>query len=242
MCEFDPRFKAPFTCIINGPSKSGKSTFIDYVLKNQRECTTVEGRYDFLVVWYQNWQNIYRDWGGLISSTWFHQGIPEKREEEEMLDLFKSSRQNFLVLDDIDVPEKDYAKFMTRLFTVYSHHKNLSIIYATHHLFLPNRHSVMLTRNADYLVLLASPRDKSAVRTLGFQCMPKHGGGDFLLSAYEMATTPQEGVRGRLICDWTPGTPDQLRFRETLERGKPLICYREKKKISNKAEEKKPNK
>ncbi len=132
----------------------------------------MDNGYDFLVVWYQNWQNIYENWGGLISSVWFHRGVPEKGQEDKMLALFHPSHKNFLVLDDVDVPDKDYVKIMTQLFTVYSHHKNLSIIYATHHLFLPNRHSVVLTRNADYLVLLASLRDRSAIHTLGFQCMP----------------------------------------------------------------------
>ncbi len=227
----DPRFKTPFTCIINGPSKSGKTMFIDYVLKNQRDCTTVEDCFDALAIWYQNWQPVYETWASLAPVVYYYAGLPEKNWEEKFLSLFDNGKQNCLILDDVDVPEKDYSKFMTRLFTVYSHHKNISVFYATHHLFLPNRHSVVLTRNADYLVLLASPRDKSAIRTLGYQCMPKTGGADFLLSAYETATS---NIGGKLICDWTQNVPEELRFRESISISQPIVCYRKKKNEENK--------
>ncbi len=121
--------------------------------------------------------------------------------------------------------------FMTQLFTVYSHHRNVSIIYATHHPFLPNRHVVVLTRNADYLVLLSSPCDTSAICTLSYQCMPKHCSSDFLSSEYEIATTSQ-GTRGCLICDWTPETPHEYRFCETLECGEPSFVIERRKLIT----------
>ncbi len=234
---FDPRLKMPFTCLINGPSKSGKTHLVDYILQNQQDCTTGE-TFKFIMVCYQNFQPLYEKWGSLASqAVIFHRGIPLDFEKQ-WLQLFSVERNNLLVLDDVDVPnsreQQAIGGLLARLFTVYSHHRNMSIIYATHHLFLQNKQSVVLYRNADYLILLASPRDSSAVRTLGYQCNP--GNSQFLLSAYKMAT---EKPHSFLLCDWTSTTPDLYRYRETFVKRFPLVCYREQNSAKHEEPKKK---
>ncbi len=230
--SFDPRLKSPFTCIINGSSKSGKTFLIDHILKNQKQ-TTTEEKYEQIVIWYQNYQEIYSNWAKLAPTVLFHKGFPVEAEGY-MLEMFGLQTSSILIIDDLDVLEKDVSSIIARYFTVYSHHRNVSIILATHHLFMQAKQSVLLSRNADYMILLPSPRDKSAVRTLGYQCKPQNS--MFLLSAFEMATEKEHGY---LLCDWTSGTSEEYRYRETFTTTKPIICYREEEKEASSRRDKK---
>ena len=55
MCE-DLRFKHPFTCIISGPSGSGKSSFCIKLLQNLESLST-ETRFDGGILWWYGESN-----------------------------------------------------------------------------------------------------------------------------------------------------------------------------------------
>lgn len=176
---------------------------------------------DFIYIWYQNDQPIYNEWKKMGPKIIFHQGIPE--DETEAIEKLTPLKTNLLVIDDLDVLSKDRSDFLAQLFNVFSHHRNTSIIFTTHHLFSRDKRSVVLSRNSDYLILFANPRDSSAIKRLGYQCKPNNS--KFLPSAFEMATSTPYGI---LVCDWKAGTPEQFRFRQTLSAFEPIIIFVEK--------------
>ena len=109
------------------------------------------------------------------------------------------------------------------LFFFFSHHNNVFALTTFHHCFSPIKSSVLLLRNANYLVLFSSPRDRRAIITLGSQMFPRNP--YFVESAYEQAVEKQQ--YGKLVCDFTVECPPKYRFRETVRIDVPLVYYEE---------------
>ena len=155
----------PFTCIISGPSGSGKSSLVvDIILKKQITPAP------FNIVWlYAEDQPLYRK----LSSVTFIRNIPDDIETR-----FKPSKTNLLVIDDLMTKAHSDDR-LTRLFSVGSHHRNLSIIFIVHNLFHHGREMRTMSLNSHYLVLFKNPRDSLQITTLARQMYP--GQSKFLL-------------------------------------------------------------
>ena len=117
-------------------------------------------------------------------------------------------------LDDLEesvIKNGKASNQLMKLFTVYRHHWNLSIIWVSHHLFSKHESNTCIQRNAQYLILMSSPRDKASVSRLGAQIDPSFG--TFLLSAYKRAVNKAGDF---LVLDMRPDTPEKYRVRETI--------------------------
>ena len=64
----------PFTAILAGPSKSGKSFFVRRFLEQLPGMCTVE--FDRILFYYGEWQEFYR---GLKGPIEFREGLPSRR-------------------------------------------------------------------------------------------------------------------------------------------------------------------
>ncbi len=71
----DTRWLHPFTAILAGPSKSGKSYFVSRFLANLRDMCTVE--FDRILFYYGEWQEFYR---GLAGPIEFREGLPQAED------------------------------------------------------------------------------------------------------------------------------------------------------------------
>ena len=101
----------------------------------------------------------------------------------------------------------------------------MSVIWVTHHLFSKHDSNTCIQRNTQYLVLMSSPRDKTAISKLGSQI--DIGYGPFLLSAYKDAVKKAGDF---LLIDLRPDTPEQYRVRETATNEGCIVRYEMKKK------------
>ncbi len=115
--HFSLRLKWPFTCIINAPSKAGKTYLINFILTNYKQTTTNGKLIDFILICYRNFQTIYEKWGTLAITVIYQKGLPAIFEEF-LLPLFLPGRNNFLILDDVDIQDKDRSNLLAQLFTV----------------------------------------------------------------------------------------------------------------------------
>ena len=181
-------FKHPMSMIIAGPSGSGKTVFV----RNLVETSKLFDTKFFEVIWcYSVWQDFYSS----INAR-FIEGLPEICEFD--------GTPKLLILDDLMHEADDRVG---KLFTKYSHHKNVSVIYITQNMFHQKKGSRDLSLNAHYLVIFKNPRDKAQIQYLARQLCPENP--KFLQEAYTDAT---EKAHGYLVIDMKQQTEDHLRY------------------------------
>ena len=112
------KFKHPFTCLIAGPTKSGKTTLLKKILTNYEQM--ISHPIDRIVYCYSRWQDAFDDLQKSISIE-FKEGLPD-------IEDFDSKKNNLLILDDL-MRESCKDNSIYDIFTVDSHHKNISVFF-----------------------------------------------------------------------------------------------------------------
>ena len=187
----------PFTCIVSGPSGCGKSSLVKSILQHD----VIEPRPNNIVWLYAEDQPLYQS----MKNVEFIQGIPEDLETR-----FQRRHNNVLILDDL-MTQCHSDERLTRLFSVGSHHKNLSIIFIIHNLFHYGKEMRTVSLNSHYIILFKNPRDRLQISTLARQMYP--GQSQFLVEAFQDAT---KEAYGYIIIDLKPTTIDKLRIRSGI--------------------------
>ena len=184
----------PFTCIVSGPSGCGKSSLVKAILQHD----VINPLPDHILWLYAEDQPLYQS----MKNVEFIQGIPDDLETR-----FERRHNNVLILDDL-MTQCHSDERLTRLFSVGSHHKNLSIIFIIHNLFHYGKEMRTVSLNSHYIILFKNPRDRLQISTLARQMYP--GQSQFLIEAFHDAT---KEAYGYLIIDLKPTTADKLRIR-----------------------------
>ena len=198
--------KHPFTCIISGPTGCGKTSLVKSIFLED----AVQPRPKHILWLYAADQPLYKG----MKQVNFVKGIPENIESG-----FNPSHNNLLIIDDLMTELHSDAR-LTRLFSVGSHHRNLSVIFIVHNLFHQGREMRNISLNSHYLILFKNPRDKQQVATLARQMYP--GRSKFLIEVYQNAT---QGSYGYLLMDLKPTTPEDLRVRTNILPSQDQVVY-----------------
>ena len=197
----------PFTCIIAGPTCSGK-TFLVRSLINE-DCIQPSPKE---IIWlYAEDQPLHKT---LQKTVKFHKGIPENSEG-----IINGKSPTLIVIDDL-MTELHSDQRLTRIFTVGSHHRNLTVIFIVQNLSHQGKEMRNLSLNSHYLVLFKNPRDRHQISVLARQMYP--GNTKFLLEAYNDAT---KQAFGYLLLDLKPSTEDDLRVRTGILSRDPPVVY-----------------
>jgi hypothetical protein len=184
-------WKHPFTCVVAGPSQCGKTSFILEFLRHANEVIVPAPEH---IIWhYGTYQSIFNS----LQNVEFIEGIPN----------VNNLRKNSLIILDDLMQEADDR--VTKIFTKFSHHNDISVLFLTQNLFFKNLRT--LTLNAHYLVLFKSPRDASQITFLARQMYP--GKSKYLLDAFTDATAEPYSY---LVIDLTATTSDQHRLRSGI--------------------------
>ena len=204
----DPRWQHPFTCLVAGPTGSGKTEWVKrFVIHLQTMTSPVPTK----IIWsYGEWQTIYRL---LPDNVELIQGLP---------DLSGYSKDPMLVI--IDDQMHDVNPSITSLFTKGSHHKNISVIYIVQNLFDKGKEHRTISLNAHYLVVFKNPRDGSQINHLAKQMYP--GKSSYVQHAFQLAT---KNPHGYLLVDLKQSTPEGLRLRSHIFPGETQEVYVEYK-------------
>ena len=132
-----PRWQHPFTCVVAGPTQSGKTEFVQRFSQHVEDMITP---LPTKIMWsYGEWQPIYQS---LLDKVHFVQGLPE-------IPLY-SKEPLLLVIDD---QMHGVDQRISTLFTKGSHHRNLSVIYIVQNLFDQHKEHRTISLNAHYLVI-----------------------------------------------------------------------------------------
>jgi hypothetical protein len=220
----DIRFKHPFTCIIGGPTGSGKSTFCIRFLQNLDTLCT-EPDFPGGIVWCYSEQSAVpqQQLAALKKNVQVREGLPETFENTRGLPAL-------YILDDL--LNEVFSRAVCDLFTKGSHHRNLSVILITQNFFHQAPHCRDISLNAKYLVALKNVRDRNQFAYLARQVLPEASAG--LCAAYREATQKPQGY---MILDFAQDTDDLLRYRTNVFPSEyPPIIYARVNDEANKIE------
>ena len=201
----DTRLQHPFSCVLAGPSNSGKSYFIKKLLEN---APSVLSQTPNNILWlYSCWQDLYTELSLKFPHIKFVEGIPTNLNDDSLL---PKNLVNMVIVDDLMREGGDHPE-IERAFTQYSHHRNLSICYIVQNLFYKGKSSRSITLNASYLVLFKNPRDKHQISVIAKQMYP--GNTQFFMDAFNDATSKPHGY---LLVDLKPRTLEDYRLRADI--------------------------
>lgn len=198
-------FQAPCQIMLAGSTMCGKTTFIKNLLKHVD--TIISPSPDRIVLCYGEYQPAYEEMKrDTPRNIEFIQGLPPTDEET----FWDKRINNFLILDDLAQACYDNPR-VSALFTVGSHHKNLSVAFLTQNLFGQGREGRNISLNCSYFVLFKNPRDMSQIGHFSRQVFPNKS--KKLKTAYEMATRQPHSY---LLVDLKQNIDDALRLRTNV--------------------------
>lgn len=199
----DLRFKHPFTCIVSGPTKAGKTTFVHEFLSNVNSFVNPPPS----KIWW-----FYGEDYKPIDDVIFLKGLPD-------LNLIKehSPQPQLIIIDDL---MQEAGSNVVSLFTRGCHHWNVSVIHIVQNLFFKGMRTSRV--NAEYLVLMKNPADRLQVQTLARQLYPSNV--KYFLEAFNDAT---EEPFSYLLVDLTQSTPENLRLRAKIFSNR-VVVYTQK--------------
>ena len=203
----DVRLIHPFTCVIAGPTGSGKTHFVRNFLNDISRMMNPAPQDIFW--FYGAYQPIFREFRNVS----FIEGIPSTED-------WKDDRRRLVIVDDL-MAECDGR--ITSLFTKGSHHKNISVIFIVQNLFSKNKEQRTISLNSHYIVIFKNPRDASQINVLARQMFP--GKSRYMVEAYKDAT---QGPYGYLLVDLRQETPDRLRLRTNIFPSEIQVVYIQK--------------
>jgi hypothetical protein len=209
----DPKFKQPFTCIISGPTGSGKTSFCIRFLQNfDRLCTEPDFGGD--IMWYYSEKSAVpsNQLDLLGKRVRIHEGLPTTFGHPQ-------GKPSLIILDDLF--NQVYSEQVCDLFTKGSHHRQVSVILITQNLFYQGKHWRDISLNAKYLVLLKNFRDKTQSTYLARQVHPQNSA-----SLYEAYLDATKEPHGYFISDFAQDIDNLLTFRTYVfpDEG-PVVCY-----------------
>lgn len=189
-------FKLPVRFLIAAPSMSGKSVFVLKLLKSHKKL--MDGCVEN-IIWSCNNKAFIPNGLLDIPNIKIYEGLPLSEE---------IPRNTLLVIDDMQMSN---LKNICNLFTVASHHKNISIFFLVQNLFFSDKFMRTISLNSSHIVLFKSLRDANQVQCLARQIFP-----DFVSSfmkAYKDATNPDYG---HIIIDLSQSCPSCFRIKSNI--------------------------
>lgn len=206
-------FKHPFTCFIAGPTQSGKTFLIQQILKHNDEL--IKPKIDRIIYCYSAWQPFFESFRNL--NIEFYEGIIS-------LDDIDSSLNNLIILDDLLKECQDNTSIQN-LFTIDSHHKNISVFLLSQNLFPKGKCSRTISLNSHYLIIFNNPRDRSQIHVLARQMFPNSS--NFLVESYLDAI--ENKAHGYLFLDLKQQTLEKNRVQTGILPEDLRIIYTSKK-------------
>jgi hypothetical protein len=178
--ELSPLLFAPSTCIISGPSSSGKSSIIKSLLNNHKEVFTTPLT-AVLYCYGEDDDNFMSTLDQKLITPF--KGMPSLSEVSDFISLYQGNHV-LCCFDDLGnefmANEDNY-----KLFTQISHHRNTSMFLVLHQIFYKSKISRLITLSTQFIILTRNYRDPSSVSYIGRQLFPHKS--HLLMKVYEDA-------------------------------------------------------
>ena len=155
--EHELPFKHPFSMILTGGRRSGKTYFTKtLLLRNERFITPA---IDWIFWFSPTEQNVvFKELGQNLNNIEFVKGLPS----EDLTD-FVSKRygSKLIVLDDL-MEQASKRSDVDDLFTC-GRHENISVVFLVQNGFHQGKYFREISKNSEYIVWFKNPRDATAI-------------------------------------------------------------------------------
>jgi GTPase SAR1 family protein len=198
------KLRHPFTCLVSGPTGSGKTVLVRRLLKNFESAIDIKVDNKLKIIWcYGQFQNLYKV------------QISEKIEIKYFdyligLSEISNYKPHVIVIDDM-MTEMAKNSELSDLFSRGSHHLNISVIFIVQNIFHQGKEMRNISLNSQYIILLKSFRNRSQIKHLEYQVFGEKS--KTFMEIYEDATSKPFGY---LLIDLKSDTPDKFRFRTRM--------------------------
>jgi len=156
--------KCPFTMMVVGASKSGKSTFVRRLLTKRVD------KYDKhpgKVIWfYKIWQSMYDEMLKQNIVNQCEEGMPTC---EWLKNNLPKNKNTTIVIDDMAL-ESNFDTI--KIFTVLSHHYMVNVIFIAQNLYTKNKAFREISLNTSYLTYMKNTRDGMQFSSFSRQFKP----------------------------------------------------------------------
>ena len=187
---YDLRLKVPFSCLIVGKSKSGKTTLLLDILSQWRTYTTDEnGEYEKRIFWIYGTEN-GKDFHKL--NQIMHANYKSYGEDVKIpkIAYFKGDLKNPGVIERItDIPEKSIvilddlmtemvkSESISNVLTRESHHKKWNVFLLWQDMYPQQQFAKTISLQCDYKYIFRDPPRQDRLRTLCLQMFPNGSEG-----------------------------------------------------------------
>ena len=190
-------FKHPFNAIVAGPSGCGKTVLVRRILQEN----LITPKVKLSVLWaYGQWQPLYETPLPGVKIR-YHEGLPSKA-------ILSKLKPTICVIDDL-MTEVANDKEMTNMFTKFSHHLGIDVIFLAQNIFYKGSEMRTINLNAHYLILFRNPRDETQIEYVGRQVTPRGWPRKFFDEIFDDATSVSYGY---LVVDCKPDTVQSHKF------------------------------
>lgn len=207
-------FSAPTTLLICGSTQSGKTHFTQKLLQNANGMFSTP--VDKIIYAYSEHQPLFEEMRQTIPNFFLHQGLPSKEDIEQYTEDVKHT---VVVLDDLML-QIAQSQDCVHLFTVTSHHRNVTTVMLSQNLYPPGKYARTISLNCLNVILFKNYRDSRQIITFGSQILP--GKVPFFKAAYELATQPNFGYLH--VC-LEPKQNREYQLRSHILPGEEMVIY-----------------
>lgn len=201
-------FLSPARILLIGPSQSGKTHLINQVIIQKDKYFGGEPIKQ-IIYCYQSKHSIASEIKN-IPNIKFFQGYPSIDEIEN---------NSLIFLDDLQI--SDLNSDIVKLFTIYSHHKKLSVILPVHYLFAPNAFLRTISSNATHLIVFKSPRYSNTFSLLAKQLTTANN--KELVKIFNNLT--ESSPYAHFCIDLTPNVSEFYRYKSNILNETAAECY-----------------
>ena len=210
-------FHCPSAYWVAGPTGSGKTVMTRTLIRHRSqmfEKPPVAVHYC-----YKEYQPVIFGEMEKQDGVMFHQGVPSM-EKMKSWSRAVDGGHLLVILDDM---QNEIVKNpeMATVFSVLSHHSNISVMCLVQNIFPQARYSRDISLNCGYMILMNTKRDRCQLMSLARQLCP--GNTRFFMSAYDDAVSEKYGF---LLVDIHPATPAEHMLRSNIWPHQMTVVYR----------------
>ena len=156
----DVRFKYPFTCIISGPTGSGKSKFCVRFLQELSSLCT-ENKFEGGILWCsfsERTSIATKELAALNLNSRYQEGVP--------VDFKNPGGETCLFILDDMLNDANSSGRVCDLFSKGSHHRNIIVIVITQNIFHQAKNCREISLNAKFLLIFKNVINRSQFSSL----------------------------------------------------------------------------